>query len=79
MEKYILLHKFTQNFEQIDKVETLTRYDAGGFQSSSHFETNIKGSTWTHAIVRSEIVENANQIFGPAMAKNQHEDHQRHL
>lgn len=60
-------------------METFARHDAGRIQSGTDFETNTESASWLDAIVRIEIVENANKVFGSTMAQDEYEDNQCHL
>jgi hypothetical protein len=60
-------------------MEELTYYDAGGVQIVADFEASISGAPCYDATVRFEVIENANQVLGQAMAKDTHEDHKCNL
>ena len=79
MAEHILLHKPLENFEQTDKMEAFTCHDVGGVQGSAHTKANPQSSACIDAAVCVEVAENANQVFGQAVAKNQYEDHQCNL
>lgn len=63
-----LLHKFVAHFEQINEMEAFACYDVGCIQSGSNIETSAQSAPRSYAIVRVEIVENANEILGTTMA-----------
>lgn len=57
-------------------METFAHHDVGGVQVGTDFEANIESQTCDDAAVRTEIAENADQIFGTAVEKVQYEDYQ---
>lgn len=60
-------------------MEAFAGYDVGRVQSGTDFEANAKSAPRLDAAIRVEIIENANEISGTTVAKNQHENHQCHL
>lgn len=48
--------------------------DASCIQISANIEANPQSSQCHDAAVRSEIVEDANQVLGKTVAQNEHED-----
>lgn len=53
--------------------------DAGRVQVRSHPEEGAQGQAGHDAAVRAEAAQSADQIPGPAVAEEQHEDHVCHL
>lgn len=60
-------------------MEALTRNDAGRIQGGTDFETDTQSTSRLDAALRIEATENANEVFGTTMAKDQHENYKRHL
>lgn len=60
-------------------MEAFTGYDVGSVQSGTDFEANAQSTPRLDAAIRIETIEDANEIFGSTMAKNQYENHQCHL
>jgi len=53
--------------------------DAGGVQVSTHPEAGAEGEAGHDAALRAEAAQGADQVPGPAVEEEQHEDHVGHL
>ena len=53
--------------------------DAGGLQVGPHPEEGTEGEAGHDAAVRPEAAQGADQVPGPAVEEEQHEDHVGHL
>lgn len=60
-------------------MEAFASDDASCFQGGSNTEASAQSATRSNAVIRIEIVENANEILGPTMAQNQHENYKCNL
>jgi len=68
MAKHVFLHQSLTDFKQTNKMEAFANYDAGGFQIRANFEENLKSPPCSHAALCFEAFENADEIFGEAVA-----------
>lgn len=73
------MHQPAENSEQAHEMEAFSDHDASGLQIRPDPEAHVESPARHDATLRPETAENANEVFGQAVAEVQHEDDQRHL